>query len=72
MRAAAWTTVLAVMLAGCASGEPVQAWQKRALALPEMRLGATAGEGDIERHVYGSREAAVGGDRAGGGGCGCR
>lgn len=60
------------VLAGCAGAEPVKPWQKRAHALPEMRIGESAADGGLERHVYSNREAASGGDRAGGGGCGCR
>jgi hypothetical protein len=50
----------------------VQPWEKRALALPEMRIGGSTTDGGLERHVYSNREAASGGDRAGAGGCGCR
>ena len=57
------------LCAGCASLEPVQPWQKGELARPEMRFDAGGG---LESHVYASREAASGGERAGGGGCGCR
>lgn len=58
------------LCAGCAALEPVQPWQKGELARPEMRFDA--GDGGLEGHVYASREAASGGERAGGGGCGCR
>ena len=64
--------MLVFALCGCALGEPVRPWEKRALALPEMQVGSTVSDGDLERHVYANREAASGGDRTGGGGCGCR
>jgi hypothetical protein len=64
--------LLAGALAGCSGARPVQPWEKRALALPEMRIGGSATDGGLERHVYSNREAASGGDRAGAGGCGCR
>jgi hypothetical protein len=70
LRAAA--LLLAGALAGCSGARPVQPWEKRALALPEMRIGGSATDGGLERHVYSNREAASGGDRAGAGGCGCR
>jgi hypothetical protein len=64
--------VLVAALGGCALGEPVRPWEKRAHALPAMQIGSTVSDGDLERHVYANREAASGGDRTGGGGCGCR
>lgn len=75
MRTAAFRAaalLLAGALAGCSGARPVQPWEKRALALTEMRIGGSATDGGLERHVYANREAAAGGDRAGAGGCGCR
>lgn len=60
----------AALGAGCAAIEPVQPWQKGDLARPEMRFDG--GDGGLESQVYANREAASGGERAGGGGCGCR
>lgn len=64
------TMVAAALLAGCSGLAPVQPWQKGELARPEMRFDAN--DGGLEAHVFASREAAAGGERAGGGGCGCR
>jgi hypothetical protein len=57
-------------LAGCASA-PVQAWQKGALAKPEMQFDADPLEARQMQHVYFSKENASGGYGVGGGGCGC-
>ncbi len=55
-------------LSGCAAVEP---WERSVLAKPEMALDPHPLQSKINTHVYNSREAAMGGDSAGGGGCGC-
>ena len=73
-RALGYRMVLAVAgmltLGACMSSEPVRAWQKGDLARPEMRL-----DDDVDARMadkaWASREAASGGARIGGGGCGC-
>ena len=59
-----------VALGGCMSSEPVRAWQKGDLARPEMRLDDDV-DARLADKAWASREAASGGARIGGGGCGC-
>jgi hypothetical protein len=69
-------TLRLALLAACAASAcgcatpPVQAWEKGALARPDMGFGGSAFE-RADEHVYTSREAASGGSGVGGGGCGC-
>ena len=60
-----------LLLAGCATREPVKAWEKGTLARPEMQVAGDALEARFNEHIYASREAASGGTAVGGGGCGC-
>ncbi len=55
-------------LSGCAGVEP---WQKGKLAQPGMALDFDPLAARLSQQVYQSKEAARGGDAAGGGGCGC-
>jgi hypothetical protein len=57
-------------LQGCAV-EPVQPWQKGALAKPGMLLEQDRLEGRYSEHIYTSKEGAARGNGVGGGGCGC-
>jgi hypothetical protein len=60
-----------IWLAGLATGcVGTRAWQRETLARPEMAVDEPLG-GELEAHVLGSREGAVGGMGGGGGGCGC-
>lgn len=59
---------LALGLAGCAAVEP---WQKAKLAQAGMALDFDTLGSRLHQQVYLSKEAARGGDAAGGGGCGC-
>jgi hypothetical protein len=59
-----------VLLQGCAL-EPVQPWQKGALAKPGMLLEQDRLEGRYAEHIYTSKEGAARGNGVGGGGCGC-
>lgn len=71
MRAAALACCAAsVALTGCAWNPP-QAWEKGALARPEMTMGGDAPAQRFEQHIYTSKENASGGYGVGGGGCGC-
>ncbi|HEX5684243.1 MAG TPA: DUF4266 domain-containing protein [Ideonella sp.] len=65
--AAALTTAA---LAGCAL-QPPQAWEKRALAKPEMTMAGDPLADRFDQHIYASKENASGGYGVGGGGCGC-
>jgi hypothetical protein len=60
--------LMATLAAGCAAVEP---WQRGYLARPDMSLAAGPGTGKVLDKTYASKEAAVGGDSVGGGGCGC-
>lgn len=60
---------LALTLAGCA-GAP-KAWERGALAAPEMAWEPDPLMGGYRDHVHLSKEQASGGASAGGGGCGC-
>ena len=60
----------ALFLSGCAM-QPVQPWEKGALAQPNMRFDGRGVEAKFSTHTYDSREAAFGGGSVGGGGCGC-
>jgi len=60
----------AALLAGCAA-QPVQPWEKGALAQPTMRFDSNRVEARFSAHTYDSREAAFGAGSVGGGGCGC-
>jgi hypothetical protein len=63
--------ILAAVLGGCSTLEPVQPWQKGVLSKPGMRLSGDRLEQAFNEHVYASREGAAGGNGANGGGCGC-
>jgi hypothetical protein len=67
----ALTTAAALLLGGCASLPPVQAWEKGLLARPEMQLDARRLEAAFGDHVWVSKEAGLPGRGVGGGGCGC-
>lgn len=58
-------------LGGCAQLPPVQAWEKGALARPEMGFDSDRLDAAFTEHVYASKEGAAGGSGATGGGCGC-
>lgn len=63
--------VLAVVVtvgAGCAGVEP---WQRETLASYGMRPDRDLLSRHLQEHMWFSREAANGGGRVGGGGCGC-
>lgn len=65
-----WTGVglLALLAAGCAGVEP---YERENLATHGMRADRDALAGHLQDHLFFSREAANGGGRVGGGGCGC-
>lgn len=57
-----------VTLFGCAEVKP---WERGRLARPDMALRPNPAQRALREHVYMSREAALGGATAAGGGCGC-
>jgi Domain of unknown function (DUF4266) len=64
-----WMAIL--VLQGCSMIQPVEAWQKGTLALPEMTFDDDPLERGYKEHTYSSKEASSGGSAVGGGGCGC-
>jgi hypothetical protein len=58
------------LLSGCAP-MGVQPWERDLLAQPAMAPEGVPLHGDLDDHVYFSKEAATGGRGFGGGGCGC-
>jgi hypothetical protein len=60
-----------LVLAGCSSLSPPQAWEKGNLAKPEMTMGSDTLDERFVQHIYSSKENASGGYGVGGGGCGC-
>jgi len=57
-------------LAGCAQ-VGVKPWQRDQMARNVMALDAEGNLGGYHDHIYFSKEAAMGGHDANGGGCGC-
>lgn len=60
--------LLVLALAGCAH---VPAWERGNLAKPQMAFDLDPSQTALREHVYSSREAAMQGAGAVGGGCGC-
>jgi len=49
----------------------VQPWDKDLLAKPSMALVPSEIDNALDEHIYFSKEASMGGQGVGGGGCGC-
>lgn len=49
----------------------VQPWEKDLLAKPSMALVTSEVDNALDEHIYFSKEASLGGQGVGGGGCGC-
>ena len=62
--------LLALLLQAC-SMSPVQPWERDLLAKPSMSLVPDEIENALDEHIYFSKEASLGGQGVGGGGCGC-
>ena len=62
------TALLCLGATGCVS---VQAWERDVLARSDMAFDPDELEAAIRNHVHFSKEAALKGGSAGGGGCGC-
>lgn len=60
--------MLVLVLNGCASLQP---WERGRLARPEMQLDPNPLQTGLYEQVYDSKEAASGGTKAEGAGCGC-
>ena len=61
---------LAALTAGCAATS-VKPWDRDLLAQKSMRFSPLPMETAIDDHIYFSKEGSMGGQEAGGGGCGC-
>ena len=57
-----------VLLSACST---VQPWEKDLLAKPSMALVTSEIDNALDEHIYFSKEASMGGQGVGGGGCGC-
>jgi hypothetical protein len=60
--------LIGVVTAACSN---VQPWERGRLAKEYMALDPDPVQRGFRSHVYGSREAAIGGEAGSGGGCGC-
>lgn len=68
-----WAAALLATLAlgtGCAAMS-VQPWDRDLLAQKKMQLVPLPMENAVDEHIYFSKEGSMGGQQAGGGGCGC-
>jgi uncharacterized protein DUF4266 len=61
---------LAPLAAGCAAMS-VKPWDRDLLAEKKMRFVVSPMENAVDEHIYFSKEGSMGGQDAGGGGCGC-
>lgn len=68
--AASALACLAALSSGCAAMR-VQPWDRDLLAQKQMSFNPLPMERDIDDHIYFSKEGSMGGQDAGGGGCGC-
>ena len=57
-----------LLLSACTT---VQPWDKDLLAKPSMALVPSEIDTALDEHIYFSKEASMGGQGVGGGGCGC-
>ena len=64
------TLSLLLLLQAC-SMSPVQPWERDLLAKPSMALVPSEIDNALDEHIYFSKEASLGGQGVGGGGCGC-
>ncbi|MCW9014757.1 MAG: DUF4266 domain-containing protein [Gammaproteobacteria bacterium] len=60
--------LIALLLSACST---VQPWEKDLLAKPSMQLVPDKLDNALDEHIYFSKEASLGGQGVGGGGCGC-
>jgi hypothetical protein len=68
LRMAAAVLLLACACTGCANVKP---WERAALARRDMSWDPDPLEAQLDSHIRFSKEAALPGGSAGGGGCGC-
>lgn len=65
------STLMLMMLLQACSMSPVQPWERDLLAKPSMALVPDEIDNALDEHIYFSKEASLGGQGVGGGGCGC-
>ena len=63
--------IVASMASALSACEVVRPWERGTLARPEMQLDPNALQTGLYDQVYYSKEAARGGTKAAGAGCGC-
>jgi hypothetical protein len=63
--------VALLSLAGGCAATAVKPWDRDLLAQKKMRLVPSPRENAVDEHIYFSKEGSTGGQRVGGGGCGC-
>ncbi|HXZ49608.1 MAG TPA: DUF4266 domain-containing protein [Usitatibacter sp.] len=71
MRAARFTLAAALAAVAAAGCTPVAPYQRGYLARPDMALEQDPGTTQALDKTFAAKEAANGGARVGGGGCGC-
>ena len=68
MKLLTFLSFIVVLLSSCTT---VQPWEKDLLAKPSMALISSKMDSALDEHIYFSKEASLGGQGVGGGGCGC-
>ena len=68
MRKILFCLVPVMLLPACTT---VQPWERDLLAKPSMALVPDKVTNALDEHIYFSKEASLGGQGVGGGGCGC-
>ena len=68
MRQIIFSMLISLLLSACST---VQPWEKNLLAKPSMQLVPDKLDNALDEHIYFSKEASLGGQGVGGGGCGC-
>lgn len=63
--------IVVAMTSALSACETVRPWERGALARPEMQLDPNVLQSGLYDQVYYSKEAARGGTKAAGAGCGC-
>ena len=63
--------LVAAMTSALSACEAVRPWERGALARPEMQLDTNGLQTDLYEQIYYSKEAARGGAKTAGAGCGC-
>ena len=70
MRPITLLLMLVLVLPACSLNN-VKPWERDLLAKPSMALVPDELDNALDEHIYFSKEASLGGQGVGGGGCGC-